>query len=117
MKNILGVLGLAYKAGALAAGTNNVLNTIKSEKAKLVILTEDISENTKKVLTDKASYRNIKTFTIPVTMDELARALGKTRTSSAAVTNESFLASLDKKLGIKPSKNKDNPELENFTEA
>lgn len=98
MKKLLGTLGLAFKAGAVAAGTNNVLASLKSGKAKLVILTADASANTKKVLTDKAGYRNIKTLSLPFTMDELANAFGKNSTSSAAITDDNFVNAIYKHL-------------------
>ncbi|HAN21754.1 MAG: hypothetical protein A2Y15_00380 [Clostridiales bacterium GWF2_36_10] len=103
VKKLLGVLGLANKAGALEVGTNNVLNSIKNEKAKLVILAADISENTKKLLTDKANYRNIKMLSLPVSMEEFAHVLGKKSTSSAAITNDNFITALNKQLPDNPS--------------
>lgn len=98
MKNFLGVLGLANKAGAIEAGTNNVLYAIKSGKAKLILLAADASDNTKKLLTDKATYRNIKMLTLPISMDELAKILGKQNTSSATITDDNFIAAFKKQL-------------------
>lgn len=102
MNKILSLLGLANKAGAIAVGTNNVLAAIKSGKVKLVILTSDASDNTIKVITDKASYRNIKILTLTFTMDELAKALGKQSTSSVAITDENFVNALNKQLAENP---------------
>lgn len=100
MHNLLKMLGLAKKAGALEIGTNNVVNSIKSQKAKLVVITVDISDNTKKLITDKAKYRNVKTITVPVTMEELAKAFGKSVTSSVAITDINFVFAIIKQLKI-----------------
>lgn len=102
MNKILGVLGLANKAGAVAVGTNNVLAAIKNGKAKLVILTSDASDNTIKVITDKANYRNIKMLSLTFTKDELAAALGKNSTSAVAITDENFIKALQKQLAENP---------------
>ena len=102
MKKPLGILGLANKAGAVASGTNNVLNAVRSGKARLVILANDISDNTAKLLTNKASFRGIRLMRLPVTMDELGHALGKKGLSSAAFTDESFIVALMRQLPESP---------------
>lgn len=98
MNKLLGALGLAMKAGALVCGTNNVLDVIRKGKAKLVLLANDISENTRKLLTDKATYRKIRIVTLPFSMAELGAALGKAETSSAAITDINFVVLADKHL-------------------
>ena len=45
--NILGLIGLAMKAGKIAFGADSVEETILKGKAKLVIVSEDSSERTK----------------------------------------------------------------------
>ncbi len=91
MEKLLGLLGLAYKAGAVTVGTNNVLAAIKSGKALLVITAEDVSHNTAKLLGDKSGYRNIRLIGLPVSMEQLAHNFGKSSTSSVAITNKDFV--------------------------
>ncbi|PKM62570.1 MAG: 50S ribosomal protein L7 [Firmicutes bacterium HGW-Firmicutes-21] len=123
MKKLLGIIGLAYRAGAVAVGTNNVLVAIKGGKAKLVLMANDISDNTDKVLSDKAGFRSIKTMRLPVSMNELGHALGKKSTSSVAFTDENFIIAVLKQLSENPPGIKQNspvganPEHKNFTEA
>ena len=49
MSRVLGVLGLARRAGALAIGTNSVLEAVRKGKAYLVLIASDASENTAKL--------------------------------------------------------------------
>ena len=53
------MLGLAKRAGKLICGEDMVLETIRSGKAKLVIIATDASDNTKKMFKDKCAYYNI----------------------------------------------------------
>lgn len=111
MNKLLSVIGLANKAGALVTGTNNVLDSVRKRKAKLVLVANDISDNTRKLLTDKTTYRSIKIITLPVSMAELGKALGKTDTSSAAITDENFVVLTEKHLpGPVPDKDIKVPE-------
>ncbi|HBR31285.1 MAG: L7Ae/L30e/S12e/Gadd45 family ribosomal protein [Eubacteriales bacterium] len=98
MNKILSALGLANKAGALAVGTNNVLAAIKSGKARLVVISSDASENTVKLISDKAGYRGIEVLSLTFSMNEIARALGRQRTSAVAITDDNLLAAFNKQL-------------------
>ena len=53
------MLGLAKRAGRLTGGETMVLDAIRSGKAKLVIVTEDASEGTKKLFNDKCAYYHV----------------------------------------------------------
>jgi ribosomal protein L7Ae-like RNA K-turn-binding protein len=57
-------LGLAMRAGKLATGEEAVLNAIRSGDAKLVILAEDASENTRKKYNDKCNSYEVPLLTI-----------------------------------------------------
>ena len=52
----LSAIGLARRAGAIALGTAEVRDSMKNGKAKLVIVASDVSENTKKEITDTAAF-------------------------------------------------------------
>lgn len=47
------------KAGKLIIGEERCLDSIKRKEAKLVILAEDTSKNTKKRIIDKCNFRSI----------------------------------------------------------
>ena len=56
---VLGMLGLAKKAGKTVSGEDKILEAIRNGKAKLVIIAGDASENTKKRFKDKCAYYHI----------------------------------------------------------
>ena len=56
----LNLIGLAFKAGKCVVGEENILNSIRSNNVKLLLIANDCGENTAKRLTDKC-----KTFAIP----------------------------------------------------
>ena len=76
MNKAAGLLSIAAKAGKVVSGSETVMEEIKKKRAKLVILSEEASANTRKLFQDKASYRDI-----PVTVfgssEDLGRAIGK----------------------------------------
>jgi len=96
MNKVLGILGLAKRAGALAIGTNSVLESVRKGKALLVLIASDASSNTQKQLTDKASFRNVPVQTLPFDMTELGHAIGKDHTVAVAILQEGFVISYTK---------------------
>lgn len=98
MKNeqrLKSLLGLAYKGGNLMAGTQNCKRAITSQRAKLVLLSTDCSDNTKKFFMDKCSYRGI-----PVAFYGNRRffgnAVGKSERAVLAVLDEGFFKEIAK---------------------
>ena len=89
MNKVLSLLGLACRAGAVLSGEFAAENAVKKGKAKLCIVAEDASDNTKKLFHDKCSY-----YGVPIieagTKDELGKAIGKEFRASVAVTDQSF---------------------------
>lgn len=92
----LGILGLARRAGALAIGTNGVLEAIRKGEAKLVLVAADASPNTSKQLHDKASFRGVPLQALPLGMHDLGHALGKDHTVAVALLQEGFVTSYRK---------------------
>ncbi len=90
-KNTAGVVGLARRAGALVHGTNNVLEAVRSKKALLVLIASDVSDNTKKNITDKAAFYSVKTEMLDITVEELGRIIGKGGTAAVALTDDNFV--------------------------
>lgn len=60
MDNVLGMLGLARRAGKVVTGAEISETAVKSGKARLVIIAADISENGKKAITDACKYYKVK---------------------------------------------------------
>ena len=81
-------LGLAKRAGYLVLGTEQVRDSAKCGKAKLIIIASDVSENTRKEITDTANFYKTEYITPCYTMAQLSVAVGVLRSvSSVAVTD------------------------------
>ncbi len=92
-KKIYGFLGLAKRAGAVAPGAFSAEKNVKAGRAKLVLVSEEASENTRKSFHDMCAY-----YQIPIcifgTKEELGRAIGRETCTSLAVTDPGFSAQL-----------------------
>lgn len=81
-------LGLAKRAGHAVFGTEQVRDSAKARKAKLIIVACDVSENTKKEITDTAAFYKTECIISRYTMAQISTAAGLLRnTSSVAVTD------------------------------
>lgn len=96
--NTLGVIGLAARARGIVIGTNQVLEVIRNKKAKLVLIAQDVSDNTKKNLTDKANYYSVKAEFIDISAEELGKAVGHSHTAAIAFTDTNFVKAYEKSL-------------------
>lgn len=92
----LNLLGLAQRARKLESGSPTVLTSIRSKNAKLVVIAEDASQNTKKQFLDKSDYYNIPSY-IVFSKAEISKAIGKERTV-CAFTDNGFAQSFKKLL-------------------
>ena len=92
----LNLLGLAQRARKLESGSPTVLTSIRSKQARLVIIADDASLNTKKQFLDKCDYYKVPSY-ILFTKEELSQALGKERTV-CAFTDNGFAQSFKKLL-------------------
>lgn len=97
-KRLTGIIGLAKRAGALAVGTENVIESVRKGKARLVLVACDVSENTAKRLQDKASYRNVPLERIPIRMDALGHLIGKDHAAAVALLQDGFVRSYRKAM-------------------
>lgn len=52
----MNLIGLAMRAGKLITGEELTIADIRKQKAKIVFVANDASENTKKKVKDKSSY-------------------------------------------------------------
>jgi ribosomal protein L7Ae-like RNA K-turn-binding protein len=94
---VLGMLGLAKRAGAIESGEFSAEKAVKTFRSHLIILAGDASENTRKKFTDKASFRKIP-VRIYADKDQLGRATGTGERSVLSVCDAGFAASLLKLL-------------------
>jgi len=98
MDKVLGMLGLAKKAGKLEVGEEPVAAAARAKDARLLILASDAAEN---------SYRRLRHFAdagaclyakIDATKEQLGRAVGRTQCAMVAITDIGFAESVAKKL-------------------
>ena len=98
MNKVLGLLGLAKKAGQLEVGEEPTGAAARAKDARLLLIASDAAEN---------SYRRLKHFAdagaclyakLPCTKDELGSALGRTSCAMVAVTDIGFATAIAEKL-------------------
>ena len=83
------MIAMAMKAGRIAGGEFSAERAVRSGEAKLVILSEDASQNTVRKFSGMAAYRNIPVCRL-LTKQELGRTVGRGERSCLAVTDEGF---------------------------
>lgn len=96
--NTAGVIGLAARARQLSVGTNGTLDAIRARKALLVLIASDVSDNTRKTLTDKAAFYSVRTETLDITCSELGRATGHAAAAAVAFTDANFVRAYETSL-------------------
>ena len=75
---LLRAIGLCARARALITGVPMVLEAMRGGKDLLVLSAQDISENTRKQLSDKTTYYGVRMISLPIDTQTLAHAVGKT---------------------------------------
>ena len=94
---VYSMLGLATKAGKVASGEFATDKSVKAGKAWLVIVSEDASDNTKKMFSNMCEFYEVPRYVFG-TKEELGHAIGKAMRSSLAITDENFAKSIRKQL-------------------
>lgn len=95
--NYLNVVGLAYRARKCSTGESIIVKDIQQRKVKLLLIANDIAEQTKKKFLDKC-----KTYEVPyIEVDDrftLAQAIGKSERVAIAILDEGFAKKLQSLL-------------------
>ena len=98
-RKVLNLIGLATKAGKTASGEFSTEKAVKAGKASLVIVSEEASDNTKKMFTNMCTY-----YKVPLLVfgekEELDRAMGKEMRASLAVLDEGFAKAVGKQMKL-----------------
>ena len=93
---ILGLIGLAMKAGKISFGADSVEENIVKKKVRLVILSEDSSERTKNKFIEIC-----KKYNIPVIIDgdieTLSKTIGKSNKAIIGIKDINFANSIQEK--------------------
>ena len=91
------MIGFAMRAGKLVIGTELICRAMPKGNVKLVVVTRNASESTKKKLFAKSSFYNVSAIEVDVDTDGLGELLGKTYSPAAiAVTDEGFATEIKK---------------------
>lgn len=96
-KKINSYLGLARRARKLIAGYNTCVLAVERKQAKLVILGDDLSENTKNKFRNLCKKSNIP-FRIYSTAEELSNASGNEGKGVYAVIDQNFANVIKKEI-------------------
>lgn len=94
--NWLSMLSLAKKANKVAIGPK-VIELIRSNKAYLVIIASDASNNTKKKLKDKCTYYNVD-WVENIDSLTLSNAIGSVNKAYLAITDKNMAQGIKNKL-------------------
>ena len=94
---VLSMLGLAAKASRVVSGEFSTEKAVKAQKAYLVIVAEDASQNTQKMFTNMTNFYKVPMYRYGV-KEVLGRALGKEMRASLAVTDQGLAHSIEDKL-------------------
>lgn len=92
-QKILQLLGLATRARMTTTGEEMAVNEVRNGKAKLIILSEDASDNTSKKLHDKCKSYDVE-IRVFGTRFELGHAIGKEERVVIAITDSGFAKKL-----------------------
>lgn len=94
---ILQMLGLATRARKITTGEELVVKDIRSNRAKLVLLSTDASHNTSKKIKDKCMTYNVELHEFADRYD-LGHATGKEARVALAITDSGFAKKLSSLL-------------------
>lgn len=96
---VFGTLGLAMKSGNVVSGEYKTEQAVRSGRAKLVVIAEDASGNTKKKFLNSCRY-----YEIPLAVfgekEALGHAIGKQFRASLAILDQGFASSISKNLDL-----------------
>ncbi len=102
---LYGLLGLCKKAGKLRSGTDFTCEAVRCGTAKLALLAKNASQSTKKRIDNCCSYYQMQRCELPLSMDELAHAIGATMSIAAVAILDSGFAAAIIRLCNQPSTN------------
>lgn len=99
-ERLLGLAGLARRAGRVIFGTPMVCDAMREKKTVCLVLeASDSSANTHKRITDRCAFYSVSHRRIDVSMGELAHALGKEGdVAVVAITDQGLAKAMEELL-------------------
>ena len=86
---VLGMIGLAKRAGKVATGEDICSRAVKGGKSKLIIVACDASENTKKSITDSCRFYNVD-YIEAGSKSELGKYTGADSRAVVSINDDNF---------------------------
>ena len=96
--SLLGLIGLAHKAGKTQVGEEPVSIAARTHKSRLILLASDAAENTVRKAQGLGETGNCPCLVTPFSKTELGGAVGRASCALMALTEVGFAASITKKL-------------------
>ncbi|KSV57646.1 L7Ae/L30e/S12e/Gadd45 family ribosomal protein [Acetivibrio ethanolgignens] len=94
---VISYIGLATKSGNIASGEFMTEKAVKEGSARLVIVAEDSSDNTKKKFTNMCEF-----YQVPIYFfgdkESLGHGMGKEMRASLAILDQGFADAVEKQL-------------------
>lgn len=94
---VFSLAGLAMKAGKVASGEFATEKAVKSGLARLVLVAEDASDNTKKMFANMCDYYKVPLYFYG-DKETLGAAIGRQYRASLALTDEGFAKAVTKEI-------------------
>lgn len=95
MDKLLNFLGLCRRAGKLITGFDAVEETVLKGESQLVIVADDVSQNTQKKLSRTCEAHNVKLIKLNRSKEEISAAVGRF-TATASVTDKGFSQNIER---------------------
>lgn len=107
MDKVLGMLGMAKKAGKITSGAFLCEKSIKCGESRLIILASDASDNAKKSITDSCKYYKVDYIEYS-NMELLGKFCGSGKRAVVSVNDENFAEAIVKKFHAGTERNGEN---------
>lgn len=83
------LLGLAYRARRVVTGEEAVIQAVRDKTARVVLISSDASDRTKKTVHNKCKYYHVPVIEV-LNRSQLGQAIGKQERVLIAVTDKGF---------------------------
>ena len=93
----IALISLSQKAGKIASGEFSTEKAVKEGKAKLVIVADDASDNTKKKFSNMCTYYEVPYFLLGNKI-QLGNAIGKEFRASIAIVDGNLAQAISKQI-------------------
>lgn len=90
------MIGIAVKAGTVYIGTETACDAVRKNKARLVLISESSSNNTKKRAQNCAGYYKVDAKEIPLDTETLGKFCGKrSAVGCIAISDNNFVSAIN----------------------